>query len=104
MRKGAAVLAACGLALVGVAGPAQAVPEHAHMLVLGVQYDATGQPVGFEKCVDIAAGQRLHLGAHHEHVHVGRAGVALREAGHLFVPAAPVSPFANCAALEAAFG
>lgn len=105
MRKTLAVLAAAGIAAVGLSGPAHAqeLPPHGHMLVLGVHWEG-GEPVGFDKCVDVAAGRALPLVSHHEHVHFGTAGAALFEAGHLFVPTSPVSPFENCAHLESIFG
>ncbi|MFI7482118.1 hypothetical protein ACH9EU_06835 [Kocuria sp. M1R5S2] len=79
-------------------------PAHNHMLVLGLQVDALGNPVGFRKCVDLAGGQALDISVHHRTVHTGKAGAALRKAGHAVVPAAPLTPFRNCADLEAAFG
>lgn len=86
------------------------IPEHGHMLVQrpeigivtidGVDFVAA---IGFRKCVDLAAGQALHLGAHHERVHFGTAGAMLEaKADHVVVPTAPFSPYADCAALEAA--
>jgi hypothetical protein len=84
-------------------GAPPAVPPHGHMLVLGVQYNQMGAPIGFRKCVDVAAGRFLPLNAHHDHLHTGAAGTALRErAGHLAVPTV-LSGFANCAELEAVF-
>jgi hypothetical protein len=88
-------------------GPA---PLHGHMLVQrpiediitieGVDYYAA---VGFRKCVDLAAGRALPLHAHHHGIHTGNAGMALAErAGHATVPTAPLTPWANCAELEAA--
>lgn len=112
MRKTAAFFGAVALMMVGAAGPAQAAPDdggtgapplHGHMLVLGVQWE-NGEPVGYQKCIDVAGGNALGLNAHHEHAHTGRAGMALFEAGHLFVPAYPISPFENCAALAEVFG
>jgi hypothetical protein len=85
-------------------------PEHGHMLVQrpvigivtvdGVDFEAA---IGFRKCVDLAGGRALHLGAHHERVHFGQAGRALEErAGHAVVPTAPLTPWDDCAALEEA--
>lgn len=107
MRKEALVLAASGLLLVGVTGTAQAEgpPRHGHMLVLGVEYAQDGEPIGFRKCVDLAAGRALPLGAHHAHAHTGNAGEALSKAGHAVVPTAPLWPEVhNCADLEEMFG
>jgi hypothetical protein len=71
------------------------------MLVLGVQFEG-GEPVGFRKCVDLAAGRKLPLNAHHAHLHTGRAGEALFEkAGHVVVPGAPLTPWSNCQELVA---
>jgi hypothetical protein len=83
----------------------QELPEHPHMLVLGLELDEDGEPVGYKKCIDLAANQALPLGAQHEHVHFGTAGQALFErAGHGVVGGAPFfdpeDPFpSNCAQL-----
>jgi hypothetical protein len=85
-------------------------PEHGHMLVqrpeIGivtvddVDFEAV---LGFRKCVDMAGGRALHLGAHHDRVHFGTAGQMLdQKAGHAVVPTAPLTPWDDCAALEAA--
>lgn len=109
MRKTAALLGALGLVVVGAAAPAQAhdhgpLPEHGHVLVLGVQWDGE-EPVGFRKCIDLAGGNALPLKAHHQTVHQGRAGEALFSAGHIVAPTAPLWPeVRNCADLEAMFG
>lgn len=104
---------ALALGLVAVASPAQAeehppIEPHPHLLVLGLEFDETGEPVGFGKCVDLAAGQALRLGAHHERVHFARANEALQDnAGHAIVPAAPFPgvPWRNCTELiEIFFG
>jgi hypothetical protein len=101
---GSALMAASMLA----AGPAladgghQTTPLHGHMLVLGIQFDGD-TPVGFRKCVDVASSKALKLNAHHDHLHTGRAGEALFAAGHLAVPTAPITAWANCAELEAWF-
>jgi hypothetical protein len=102
MKRLVVVVASAAL-LVGVlgasAGADQHIPRHQHMLVLGVEFDGE-EPVGFRKCIDLAAGNRLPLTAHHSALHVGRGGVALFEnAGHVVVPGAPLSPFAGCAEL-----
>ena len=108
---------AVGGTLIGaaLAAPASAQePElepHPHMLVLGLELDASGEPVGFRKCVDLAAGQALPLNAQHQHVHFGTAGEHLfTNAGHAVVPGAPFPapfeepvPWSNCDELIAFF-
>lgn len=96
--------------LFAVPALSQEFPEHPHMLVLGLELDEQGEPVGFRKCVDLAANQALPLKAQHEHVHFGTAGEALFErAGHVVVPAAPFPdpeeplPWSNCEELIAFF-
>ena len=95
-------LLAAGALLVGVLGASAAAqdepPRHRHMFVLGVEFDGE-EPVGFRKCVDLAAGQALPLNAHHLHVHTGRAGEALFQAGHVVVPGAPLTPWNGCTEL-----
>jgi hypothetical protein len=74
------------------------------MLVLGLELDESGEPVGIRKCVDLAAGEALLLTAHHQHVHFGTAGEALfTHAGNVVVPGAPFPepfeepvPWSNC--------
>jgi hypothetical protein len=81
-------------------------PEHPHLLVVGLELDEDGNPVGFRKCVELAAGQALPLNSHHEHVHFGTAGEALFSlAGHGVAPAAPFPgvPWSNCEELIAFF-
>jgi len=76
--------------LFAVPALSQEFPKHPHMLVLGLELDEDGEPVGFRKCIDLAANQALPLNAQHQHVHFGTAGEALFErAGHTVVPAAP---------------
>ncbi len=78
-------------------------PPHGHMLILGLEFGPGG--VTYRKCVDLANNQALPLHAHHEHVHTGKAGEALRtNAGHFAVPTAPYSPFLNCAHLAEVVG
>jgi hypothetical protein len=97
------VLVTAGLLLGVSAAPAVSdggPPPHPHMLVLGIEFDEHEEPVAFRKCVDLAAGQKLPLNAHHAHLHTGQAGVALFEkAGHVVVPGAPLTPWRNCAEL-----
>ena len=107
-RRVSLVLAAAALTTLGAAGAAGASqdgdspPEHGHMLVLGVEFSDGG--VVFRQCVDVAAGKALPLHVHHAGLHRGAAGEALREAGNFPVPTSPLTPWANCAAFEAAFG
>lgn len=85
-------------------------PEHGHMLVQRVEEGIVTVDgvdlfavTGFRRCVDLAGGRALHLGAHHERVHFGTANAQLQDkAGHAVVPTAPLTPWADCAALEAA--
>lgn len=92
------------------AGADEHIPEHGHMLVQRVEFDVVTigdvdylAAVGARRCVELAGGQALDLGAHHERVHFGTAGEMLgTKAGHRVVPTAPFSPWADCAALEAA--
>jgi hypothetical protein len=105
MRKVLAVGMTIGILLGSSAIPASAqLPEHPHVLVLGLELDEQGQPVGFHKCVDLAANQALPLNAQHEHVHFGPAGQALfTHAGHVVVPTAPFPevPWTDCESLIA---
>lgn len=107
----AAAVAVAGVAVASIPSAVadehdDAIPPHPHVLVLGAKLDASGDAlVSYRKCVDVAANQALPLNAHHEHVHFGRAGIALRSAGHLFVPTAPAFdlPWTDCASLIAFF-
>lgn len=95
-----AVLALAATAMVRANGE---IPRHPHMLVLGLEFGPTG--ITYKKCVDLAHNQPLPLNAHHEHVHFGKAGEALRtNAGHFAIPAAPFSDINNCAHLAELFG
>jgi len=99
MKRALMVFVAAGL-LVGIlgtsAGADQHIPLHPHMLVLGIEFDGE-EPVGYEKCIDLAANNKLPLSAHHSALHVGTGGEALlNHAGHIVVPGAPVSPWADC--------
>jgi hypothetical protein len=76
-------------------------PEHGHLLVTGIEFGDTGEPVSFEKCRLLANGRALPLNAHHAHVHTGRAGEALWGAGNAAVPLAPLAPWSTCAEFEA---
>lgn len=103
MKRSVAAAAAVALALsVGFsAGPAasQEFPEHGHLFLTGLEFDESGEPVGFKKCRELANGQALPLNAHHEHLHFGTAGEAQNErAGNTAVPLAPFPgvPWTNC--------
>ena len=98
MKRTLVLVLAVGLLLGLQAPPALSeLPEHPHMLVLGFELDADDNPVGFERCIDLAAGQALPLHAHHDHLHTGKAGEALfANAGHVVVPGAPLTPWSNC--------
>ena len=104
IRNGIVALAVVGT--LGVSAMASAnggPPLHGHMLILGLEFGPTG--ITYKKCVDLANNQALPLNAHHEHVHTGEAGEALfPKAGHVGVPAAPYSPFRDCAHLAEFFG
>ena len=89
------------LSITSVAMSDEHIPPHPHMLVQHIQYDDAGEPVGFGRCVDLAANRKLPLGSQHEHMHFGTAGEALStkgKASHWVVPAAPAFdlPWANC--------
>lgn len=112
MRRIVTTLAAALLALSTTAVPGMAreegPPEHGHMLVqrpvIEFLDDGPQGPgvyaIGFRKCVDLPI---VPLTAHHAGIHTGAAGQALRDqAGHQFLPTAPLSPYADCAGLEAA--
>ena len=87
----------------GVASADEHIPPHGHMLIQGVVF-GPGVPT-YEKCVDLANNQVLPLHAHHEKVHFGTAGEALRtKAGHFVVPTTPFSGFEDCADLARQLG
>lgn len=111
MRRLSAVILVMGLVLIAVPAPGQDFDPHPHAFVLGVEFDEFGEPVDYHKCIDLAAGQRLPLNAHHEHMHFGTAGEMLSvKAGHVVVPMAPFPepfedpvPWSNCEELIAFF-
>ncbi len=72
-------------------------PRHGHVKLIGLEFNASGVPIDARKCIALANGNRLPLNAHHAHLHTGRAGEAQRNAGHLVIPLAPLSPFTGCA-------
>jgi hypothetical protein len=108
MRRGVLSIAIALLGVtIGVVGLAQnGVPKHPHMMVHQPEFgfiDGSFAVLGWKKCVDLAANRALPLQAHHEHIHTGTAGEALAENADIHViPGAPLTPWANCAELEAA--
>lgn len=100
------VLAIGLLAMLGttLAAPAmsEGLPDHPHMLVIGLEWDAEeDEPIGWRRCVDLANGRNVPLHAHHDNLHIGRAGEAQWEAaGNAVVPGAPLTPWANCQQLH----
>lgn len=105
MKHVIALALALVLGLGATAVFAEELPEHPHALVLGVVLDETGEfPVSVRKCVDLAGNRALKLQSHHAHLHTGKAGEAQWSAGNAVVPLAPLTPWANCAELLAAFG
>jgi hypothetical protein len=100
-----------GLVALVIPAAGQDFEQHPHMLVLGVEFDESGEPVAFRKCVDLAANQALPLNAHHQHMHFGTAGEKLFEnASNVVVPGAPFPapfdepvPWGNCDELIAFF-
>jgi hypothetical protein len=100
-------MAVLGIVLAHDHGPT---PDHPHMLVRSPEFGVVfidDTPfiavVGWRKCVDVAGGRNVPLRAHHDGLHTGRAGEALfANADIWIVPGAPITPWANCAALSAA--
>jgi hypothetical protein len=82
------------------------IPEHGHILVLGLEFDEDWEIAGYRKCVDLANARALRNNAHHEGIHDGKAGAKLFEkAGHAVAPTAPLWPeVTSCADFEALFG
>lgn len=107
MRRLGILLAIMGLVVVAIPAGAEEhepPPTHPHMLVLGLELDANEEPVGYRKCVDLAANRKIPLNAHHAHLHTGTAGEKLfTKAGHAVVPGAPITPWSNCEELIAFF-
>ncbi len=113
MRRTLTLVAALATMLGMAAMPAAAdqtaeTPLHGHVLLLHAEWTGPGVGPGtglisYGKCIDLAGGKALPLRAHHDTVHTGRAGAALRGAGHLTVPTAPLTSFSSCADLAAGF-
>jgi hypothetical protein len=99
MRRIIILLSAVALLGAIIAGSAstQQFPPHGHILLLGMEFDDTGEPVGFRKCVDLAGARHVPLHSHHDHLHFGKTGVKLAtKANHWVVPTADLTPWANC--------
>lgn len=95
------VLAMAGSAALAAGHGQGPPPPHPHMLLIGIEIE-DGALVGFRKCVDLANNRAVPNNAHHAGIHTGAAGAALQGAGHAVVPGAPLTPWADCAALNAA--
>ncbi len=110
MRRLLVLLAVIAVLGIVVAHDHGGTPDHPHMLVQKPQFDVIfidDEPyvavVGWRKCVDLAGGRTVPLNAHHDGIHTGRAGQALFENADIWVvPGAPLTPWANCAALRSA--
>lgn len=84
-----------GGASVSADGGDHEVPDHGHILLLGVDGN------DFRKCVDLAGGRSVPLVAHHDRVHAPEIGDdgrginvrGIRQAGHAVVPPFPLSPY-----------
>lgn len=113
LTRAAAFVAPVALGVTVLAGTAQAdehgggLPPHPHVLVVGVEFDATGEPVGVRNCVDLAANQALPLHVHHEHLHFGIVNQKFAlHTNNVVVPTAPFPgvPWTDCASLLELFG
>jgi hypothetical protein len=105
--KRTGVIVSVMLMIVALALPAvgqEEIPPHGHVKLLHADVEGFGPGTvihSYAKCIDLAAEQALPLNSHHDRVHFGQAGVALRQAGHLIIPTLPFGPIADCAELEA---
>ena len=87
-----AAASAATLAMSGMTASASdhdhGVEPHGHVMLLHAVWTGSGPGTdvkSYAKCVDLAGGNVV--GAHHDTVHTGRAGQALRtNAGHLVLP------------------
>lgn len=117
MKRTIVLVAALAMTMAMTAMPAaaQGPPEHGHVLLLGADFEKNEQHVpgdpssgppyfvyDFDKCVEIADARPLRVHVHHHSIHQGRAGEALRGAGHIVVPLSPLSPYQGCEDLEGA--
>ncbi|WP_052667067.1 hypothetical protein [Nitriliruptor alkaliphilus] len=83
-------------ASLGVA-QAEETPPHGHLLVTGIEFDDTGEPIGYKHCRLLAAGRPVPLHAHHDRLHIGTAGEMLwTRANAAVVPLAPLAPWSTC--------
>lgn len=109
MRRILVAIAVASLSMAVLAGPAttdEPLPEHPHVLGLGIVVEGE-ELVAIRKCVDLAANQALPLWAQHAHMHFGRAGEALFvKAGNGVAPTAPFPgvPWTDCESLLDFFG
>lgn len=109
MKRGVTLFAVLVLALsmfagVSAADEPGATPEHGHIRLLHATWMGPGvgpdtEVLSYRKCIDVAGGNALPLQAHHNTVHTGRAGQALRGAGHLTIPTVPLTEIRGCADL-----
>ena len=78
-------------------------PLHGHIMLIGAVWEGEGPGTvvkSFRRCITLASGNVLSLQAHHQTVHRGQAGEALRAAGNLVIPLAPLSGFTGCGDFE----
>jgi len=97
-----AVVVGTLLALGMLAAPATASgpPHHPHAMLVHAEWEGSGPGTvvhSYERCVDLANGRSQPNHVHHDTVHEGAAGAALKGAGHLVVPL-------TCAQVAAFFG
>lgn len=114
MQRAITMLATLVLVVGMMAGPAMADGHggspfdepHRHVLLVGADVvdepdQMTGAPYtirDYDRCVDLAGGKALRKNHFHTNIHFGRAGQALRGAGHIVVP------FFDCAMIDGMFG
>jgi hypothetical protein len=79
----------------------QDLPRHSHIMLLGLEFDDTGEPIGFRRCVDLAGGRDVPLHAHHDNLHVFQGGAAsealMGRANIWVIPSAGLAPWDDCA-------
>lgn len=70
-------------------------------MLLGMQFDETGEPIGFGRCVDLAGGRAVPLHANHDNLHILAGGAAsealMGKANHWVIPSAGLAPWDDCA-------